>query len=226
MKDKKSFVILLCVFAVVIIAAAVLYNNFGSSSAPLTLTQTGEEQSQGNDSSESDKTGGESSKEDSGSGSGETGSESSQGEEKDGDQATPAPDFTITDINGKEVSLSDFFDKPVILNFWASWCGPCKSEMPDFDIAYKEYGNDINFLMVNMTDGSRETVKIASEYIKEQGYSFPVYYDTAGQASSAYSVYSIPSTYFIYAGGNVAAYAQGAIDKETLQKGIDIIQAK
>ena len=109
------------------------------------------------------------------------------------------------------------------MNFWASWCGPCKSEMPDFNEAYAELGEDIHFLMVNMTDGSRETLETARSYVEEQGFSFPVYYDTDYSAAVAYSVYSLPSTYFIDADGNAVARAAGAIDRETLQQGIDMI---
>lgn len=137
-----------------------------------------------------------------------------------------APDFTIIDIDGNEYKLSEFEGKPVVLNFWASWCGPCKSEMPDFDEAYKNYKEDINFLMVNLTDGSRETVEVASEFINGQGYSFPVYYDTMQEAAMTYSVYSIPTTYFIDSDGNLVANAQGAIDADTLQRGIDMICTK
>lgn len=138
-------------------------------------------------------------------------------------EANPAPDFTVTDENGNEHKLSDFIGKPVILNFWASWCGPCKSEMPDFDDAYQKYKDEIHFLMVNLTDGSRETVETASSYIREQGYSFPVYYDTKSEAMMTYSVYSVPATYFINKDGNIIAGAQGAISKENLQTGIDMI---
>lgn len=148
-------------------------------------------------------------------------SESVSNEETKADN--PAPDFTVVDKSGKEYKLSDFEGKPTILNFGASWCGPCKNEMPDFDEAYVECKDKINFLMVNLTDGSRETVETASDYIKKQGYSFPVYYDTQSDAVITYSVYSVPTTYFIDEDGNIIANARGAIDKETLQKGIDMI---
>ena len=134
-----------------------------------------------------------------------------------------APDFTVYDVDGNEVKLSDFFGKPIVVNFWASWCGPCKMEMPDFNEKYQELDGDVTFLMVNMTDGSRETVDIASAFIAEQGYTFPVYYDTASSAALTYSVYSLPTTFFIDAQGNAIAQATGAIDAATLQKGIDMI---
>ena len=133
-----------------------------------------------------------------------------------------APDFTVYDLDGNEVKLSDFLGKPVVLNFWASWCGPCKMEMPDFEEKYKELGDDVQFLMINLTDG-RETVEIASAFIEGQGYTFPVLYDTASEAAYTYGVYSIPTTYFIDAEGYGIAHAPGAIDGETLQKGIDMI---
>lgn len=135
-----------------------------------------------------------------------------------------APDFTVYDKSGKEVSLSDFIGKPTIVNFWASWCGPCKMEMPDFEEKYQSLGEEINFLMVNMTDGSRETVKTASDFIEKEGFTFPVYYDEKSNASITYSVYSLPTTYFIDADGYAIAQSTGAIDSETLQKGIDMIK--
>lgn len=65
-----------------------------------------------------------------------------------------APDFTVIDSKGKQTKLSDHIGKPIVLNFWASWCPPCKSEMPDFNEIYLEKGNEISFMMINMTDGT------------------------------------------------------------------------
>ena len=134
-----------------------------------------------------------------------------------------APDFTVYDINGNAVKLSDFRGKPVVLNFWSSKCGPCVSEMPGFDKAFSSMGHEVNFVMVNMTDGSWDTVESASVFIENSGYSFPVYYDTELQAAMTYGVYSIPTTYFIDAEGYAVTYWRGAMDMDTLMAGIDMI---
>lgn len=134
-----------------------------------------------------------------------------------------APDFTVYDADGNEARLSDLRGKPVVVNFWASWCAPCKSEMPDFEDAFLEYGEEIHFVMVNMTDGGRETVETAKAFVEAEGYTFPVYYDTDYSAAITYGVNTIPASYFIDADGCAVARAAGMLDRETLQVGIDMI---
>lgn len=140
------------------------------------------------------------------------------------DQKKMAPDFSVVDAQGNTVKLSDLAGKPVVLNFWASWCPPCKSEMPEFEAAYRELGSEVQFMMVDVTDGQRETVETAAAYVAGQGYTFPVFFDTQYEASYQYNVQSIPKTYFIDKEGYLVAGAQGAIDEEALRRGIDMIQ--
>ncbi len=134
-----------------------------------------------------------------------------------------ALDFTVYDADGNEVHLSDYFGKPIVLNFWASWCGPCKSEMPAFDQANKDLNGEVQFLMINMTDGNRETVETAQAFIEKNGYDLPVFFDTSMEAAYTYGAYALPTSFFIDADGYVVAHAQGAIDAATLQTGIDMI---
>lgn len=138
-------------------------------------------------------------------------------------QGSLAPDFTVYDFDGIAHKLSDFRGKPVILNFWASWCGPCASEMPEFQSFYEQYGEDIHFVLVNLTDGPQETVASASAFLEENGYTLPVYYDTDIDAAMKYGVSAVPVSYFIDAEGYFAAWAQGALSEDMLRQGVDLL---
>ena len=207
MKKKLGLLALVLGFVLLIVGAYVLYDKLAPENAPdqlVTLESTTEPSSQ------SETT--------------ESTAPSSQSDTTQPSEQPLAPDFTVYDIEGNAVKLSDFFGKPIVLNFWASWCGPCRSEMPEFDAASQELQEEVTFLMVNMTDGGQETVETASALIAQEGYQFPVYYDTDMDAAMVYGVYSLPTTYFINAEGVVIAQATGAIDAETLQRGIDMIR--
>ena len=133
--------------------------------------------------------------------------------------ANIAPDFTMLDMDGNEVTLASFFGKPIVLNFWASWCGPCKMEMPEIQKFYDKYGQEIHFLLVSVDD----SLAAAKTFISDSGYTFPVFFDTDLDAAIKYSVYALPTTYFIDAEGYAVAQASGAIDAKLLQRGIDMI---
>lgn len=201
MKNKITLAVLTAVLAVLLICASVFYKKLGSDVQGEQITASEEEKEKEED------------KETSG----------SDGQEESEQEPSQAPDFTVTDSDGKKISLSDQTGKPVVVNFWASWCGPCKSEMPEFESKYQQYKDEIEFMMVNMTDGQRETKEAAERFIKDGGYTFPVYYDTDIQAAEAYAVYSIPATYFLDAKGRIIAQGSGALDGDTIQKGIDMI---
>jgi len=207
--NKKTFLIVCLVFAVLMVGAGVLYNTLADSvqlgglvttppetqlptqaaTAPATEEETvhpEESETQPPETSEPDYT---------------------------------APDFTMLDMEGNEVTLASFFGKPIILNFWASWCGPCRSEMPDIQAAYEKYGEDIHFLLVSVDD-SADT---AGAFLEKEGYTFPVYLDTTSQGAYTYGASSIPLTYFIDANGDLVAYYRSAMSQSVLQQGIDMI---
>ena len=127
-----------------------------------------------------------------------------------------APDFTVYDGEGNPAKLSDCLGKPVVLNF-------CKQELPDFQRVYNEMGEDVQFLMVNMTDGIQETREKAEAFLEDKSYTLPVFFDTEFSAVRAYGVTALPCTYFIDAQGHLITYAAGAIDEETLRRGIGLI---
>lgn len=194
MKNKRTLAILLLVFVLLMGGAYALYTQLGQTLAPNQLSvQTPPPQ------------------------------ETDGGPEETPPALVAAPDFTVFDSDGNEVHLSDYVGKPIVLNFWASWCGPCQMEMPDFHETYLELGDEVQFLMVNMTYGSRETQESASAFIEDNGYTFPVFYDTEGDAAMTYGAYSLPTTYFIDADGYAVAQAKSAINAETLLIGIDLI---
>ena len=151
--------------------------------------------------------------------------ESGEAPSSDSDEKPPvaAPDFTVEDADGNAVSLSDYIGKPVVVNFWASWCGPCKSEMPAFQQAWETYGDQVEFLLINLTDNQQETVASAKKFLATTAYTFPVYFDTQLSGAMAYGVVGIPATYFIDAQGYVVAGANSALDYDTLAYGISLI---
>lgn len=139
------------------------------------------------------------------------------------DDSEKAPDFTMSSIDGEELALSDLRGKPVVLNFWASTCGPCQMEMPEFQSAYERYGDQINFVMLNVTGFNGETRERALRFIEQSGYTFPIYFEENESASMLYGITSIPRTYFITDSGDLEVYASGAIDGSTLAQGMDMI---
>ena len=133
-----------------------------------------------------------------------------------GQEIKKASDFTVVNESGQIAKLSDFKGKPTIVNFWATWCGPCKSEMPAFESIYTRYKDDVNIMMVNLTDNTNETVKKVKEFISQNGYTFPVFFDTSAYAAKTYRVTSVPMTLFIDKNGNLINSHTGAMTEKML----------
>ena len=136
-------------------------------------------------------------------------------------ETIPAPDFTALDWDGNEVNFSDYAGKPVVLNFWAHWCGPCQMEMPEFNAKYEELEGEVTFLMVHVG----ADMDAGKEKVTEGGYTFPVVFDKDSQAAAFYGVSAFPTSFFIDKEGNLQAYYVGAMDGDLLQQGIDVIYA-
>ena len=198
--NKKTLLVLCLVFAAVMVGAAVLYNSLAGNLQPVGLVTTPPETQGPTEPPAEDPT------------------EVTETQPTDPPDHT-APDFTMLDMEGNEVTLASFFGKPIVLNFWASWCGPCKSEMPEIQEFYEQYGGDVQFILVSLDD-SLETAK---KFIEDEGYTFPVYFDSTFMGSYSYGASSIPLTYFIDAHGQMVAYFRGAMSESILQQGIDLI---
>ena len=134
-----------------------------------------------------------------------------------------APDFTVYDLDGNEVKLSDYRGRPIVLNFWARDCIYCTMEMADFQSAYEKYGDEVEFLMVCFTSFSGKGIEYEQEYITDNGYTFPVYFDTKNSAVSKYGINSIPQTFFINRDFDLYTYIPGMASAESLEACIGYI---
>lgn len=132
-----------------------------------------------------------------------------------------APDFKLKDLDGKEVSLSDFKGKKVLINFWQTTCPYCVKEMPDLDAISKE-NEDVEVLAVDVM----EDQKIVKDYIDKGGYGFKVLLDTTGEIARQYLVPAFPTTYAIDAEGVIAMGVPGMLTKEQMQQLIAIMDEK
>ena len=220
-------VFLVVVFVLVLAGAYLLYNNLSKGTQSDQLVVLGDQQQEQTPQTESQKqTESTQSQAQTEATQSQQQTESTQSQEQtEATESTEkpvnlAPDFTVYDATGKAVQLHDFIGKPIVLNFWASWCGPCRSEMPEFQEVYNQLGDQVTFLMVN---AGQESAKDVKSFLETAGYTFPVYYDTTDGAAVAYRVTGLPTTYFLNAKGEAVTYAVGAINKDTLLQGISYI---
>ncbi|PFF02878.1 thiol:disulfide interchange protein [Bacillus thuringiensis] len=130
-----------------------------------------------------------------------------------------APDFELTKLDGTNVKLSDLKGKKVILNFWATWCGPCQQEMPDMEDFYKEHKENVEILAINYTPsekgGGEEKV---SNFVKEKGITFPILLDKNIDVTTAYKVITIPTSYFIDTKGVIQDKFIGPMTQKEMEK--------
>lgn len=136
-----------------------------------------------------------------------------------------ALDFNLYDQYGKEHKLSDYKGKTIFLNFWATWCPPCRQEMPYIEELYKEYNknnNDIVILGISSPNLGREGNKeYIEEFLKEEGYTFPVLFDEGGSLVYQYGINAFPSTFIIDKKGDIMQYVPGVMDKENMKQLIE-----
>ncbi len=125
-----------------------------------------------------------------------------------------APDFSLTDLSGSKVSLSDFKGKVVLVNFFATWCPPCRDEMADVNSFYNE--NKSKDIVVLAVDAGQEDPTVVKNFMSQNDYTFPVLLDKDGKVGDTYRVDGIPAWFFIDKNGNVKATKVGATTQAEL----------
>lgn len=134
-----------------------------------------------------------------------------------------APDFTLLDQNGVEHSLSDYLGKKIIINFWASWCGPCKAELPLLQEYYLEQGsNEGELIMIGVANPSDDVLSKEKDleglkkFIEDNGLEYPTLMDHSGAVFGSYAVSALPTTFFIDTDGSLVGYYPGSLSREII----------
>lgn len=131
-----------------------------------------------------------------------------------------APEIDLLDMEGNEVKLSDYLGNTILLNFWASWCGPCEQEMPHMQKLYQKYKDDgFTVLAVNMSRSERNDHD-AKKFVERHQLTFPIPMDTDGVVSSDYEVIAYPTSYFIDSDGVIRHIVLGTLDEEYMENQI------
>jgi peroxiredoxin len=136
-------------------------------------------------------------------------------------EGSKAPDFTLKTLDGQETSLKDYRGKKVILNFWATWCPPCKAEIPEMQRFYKEYhSKNVEILAVNLAYSETKPEKI-NDFVKDYGITFPILLDEKNTIGKQFRAVSIPTSYFIDEKGTIKKLHVGPMDYEFIKKEVN-----
>ncbi len=147
-------------------------------------------------------------------------------DENSSEEVFPAIDFTLRDQFGKEHTLSDYKGKTVFLNFWATWCGPCRSEMPDIQNLYETYDTEGEDAVIILGVAAPEIGQEKDEagiktFLEEHGYTYPTVMDSTGELFAQYGISSFPTTFMIDRDGNIFGYVSGALNEEMMKNIIE-----
>ena len=132
-----------------------------------------------------------------------------------------APDFTLFDLDGKDVTLSDLRGKRVVLNFWATWCPPCEAEMPHMQKYYEKFAEEDNVEIVGVNlMYAQETVERVEKFVENYNITFPILYEIDESVASQYEIITIPSTFMIDTEGRVQKNIIGPLDLDALRDNV------
>lgn len=124
------------------------------------------------------------------------------------------PDFELNGIEGENHQISDYKGKPIIINFWASWCKPCEAEMPALQKMYQKYSSDVVFLTINSTN--QDNLVNVQNFINKFQLKFPVLLDQEGSVNSLFQVQALPTTFFVNSYGIIQEIIIGGPMSEVL----------
>lgn len=131
----------------------------------------------------------------------------------------PAPLFTLTTLDGERFELTETPQSPIVLNFWATWCGPCRDELPALQAAAERYGEQVQIVAVDQAEPTERVQK----YVDELGLTFTIPMDTDNAVANRYNVSGMPTTFFIDADRIIQHMWTGEMNSITLAEGIDLI---
>lgn len=141
------------------------------------------------------------------------------------EQYSPAPDFTLETLAGETVTLSELKGKKVILNFWATWCPPCKAEMPHMESFYSKLTveDQVELIAVNVTESEKLGISEVENFVESYKLSFPIPLDKTAEVTRMYGVFSMPTTFMIDTKGRIAQKVIGPLDEKTLNELVDFM---